>query len=61
MSKYLVNFAIGLAIIIPPVAFLLLFATYPVVGYLVILPLFVWACYYIGTTAKAIRALKEKQ
>lgn len=52
MSKYIINFAIGLAIIIPPVAFLILFAAYPAVGYLVFLPLLGWGCYSIGTVAK---------
>lgn len=52
MSKYIINFAIGLAIIIPPVAFLILFAAYPAVGYLVLLPLLGWGCYQIGTVVK---------
>ena len=54
MSKYFINIAIGLGIVVPPILVLIFFAAYPVIGYLFLLPLFVWALYYIGMVAREI-------
>lgn len=52
MSKYIINFAIGAAIIVPATIILILFAAYPAVGYLFFIPLFMWGCYYVGMVIK---------